>query len=157
MLFCLGISSILNVIATQHREDEKYIFSSANFLLLCSAIIASVFILFFYILKIDFFENPQFNKGLLIYLPSIFFIIITPHLTLQLVYYKKVKQMGISIVVTNVLRILLLFIAVYYIKSLSALLFSLVIIYAFQFLLYNIILLKDVAFYSVKFKKKLLG
>ena len=31
MLFCLGIPSILNVIATQHKEDEKYIFSSANF------------------------------------------------------------------------------------------------------------------------------
>jgi O-antigen/teichoic acid export membrane protein len=143
ILFSLGISSVINLLFSEYKDDQKRIMSSTFWIQLVSSILCSLLIFCFSDGFGALLNNPDLPYYLSLYIPSTFFIILTNLSIYYYIFYKKTWQLSILTVVVNSIKIA----ATYYaINNLQSLFYAIVfqnILNGLQCLVHAILLRKE--------------
>lgn len=115
----LSIYQIINVLYPEYQGKEKILFSTSVNLILITGTLGSILLILLSPLLSSGFQNPTLKLLLWLYVPSIFFDLISSLISMTLIYHNKAKQVAYLVFLSNAIRILFLFISIHFYNSLS--------------------------------------
>lgn len=149
LVFALGIPSVINVLLSQNKGDERGIVANVNGILIASVLVCSGIVLGAWGYPGDLMNNPHLKPllpYLLVYMAG---LIMGAHLPNIAIIFSKVRGVVLIGIAANIIRLLLMALAIYVLESFTGLMFFVVVSQLLQTMASALYLKKEIGFYRL--------